>query len=158
MSEHELRWQLRQLPREIEPERDLWPGLASRLPGQHGRREKTWPWVAGLALAASLALAVILAPDLSPSAARIDASARNLQAELVEKEAEALTREYQAALRQLETAPVPAPLQPALQSLDQGAVDIRAAIAADPGSAFLLQQLQRTYARRLSLTQRAVTG
>ena len=33
MGENELRWQLRQLPRELDPPRDLWPGIAARLPG-----------------------------------------------------------------------------------------------------------------------------
>jgi hypothetical protein len=37
-------------------------------------------------------------------------------------------------------------------------VQIRRAIAADPGSVFLLEQLRRTYELRLDLTQRAVTG
>jgi len=35
---------------------------------------------------------------------------------------------------------------------------IQTAIAADPDSVFLLEQLRRTYDRRLQLTQRAVTG
>jgi hypothetical protein len=40
MSDNELRWQLRQLPREIDPPRDLWPGIADRLqrPGVPRRR------------------------------------------------------------------------------------------------------------------------
>ena len=38
------------------------------------------------------------------------------------------------------------------------ASDLRGAIATDPEATFLLDQLRRTYARRLSLTQRAVTG
>ena len=47
---------------------------------------------------------------------------------------------------------------PALATLDRSAADIREAIASDPGAVFLLDQLRRTYSRRLSLTQQAVTG
>jgi hypothetical protein len=155
MNEQELRWQLRQLPREIEASRDLWPGIEARLAARPARRARDVAWLCGLALAASLALAAVFVPrDPLPRAAR----GKVAQAEIVQREAEAMTREYQAALSELEGAPVPGPLQPTLESLDRSVLDIRAAIAADPGSPFLLQQLQRTYARRLSLTQRAAVG
>lgn len=153
MSDHELRWQLRQLPREIDLPTDLWPGIAARLQAAPAPRRR-WPWGASLALAASLCLAVGLAWQLrTPAPAPGDA-----EGELVQREAEALTREYQAALGQFEGAPLPAPIEPALATLDQSAEDIRAALASDPGAVFLLDQLRRTYSRRLALTQRAVTG
>jgi hypothetical protein len=53
---------------------------------------------------------------------------------------------------------LPAPLEPALATLDQGAAEIRQAMDSDPGARYLLDQLRRTDSRRLSLTQRAVTG
>ncbi|PZO08683.1 MAG: hypothetical protein DCF27_08065 [Lysobacteraceae bacterium] len=151
MSKTELRWQLRQLPREIDPPHDLWPGIQARLrPPQPARKGRAW-WV-GLAMAASLCLAVGLAwqPARSP--------APDPQAALVQREAQALTREYQAALVQFEGAPLPAPIEPALATLDQSLVQIRQAMDSDPGARYLLDQLRRTYSRRLSLTQRAVTG
>ena len=46
--------------------------------------------------------------------------------------------------------------RPALHELDASAVSIRAAIAENPRSRYLLGQLQRTYALRLQLTQQAV--
>ena len=151
MSDHQLRWQLRQLPRDIELPRDLWPGIAARLerPAPHRR-----PWLFAFAAAASLSLAVGLAWQLRSPAP----PAADFRAELVQREAEALTRESEAALGQFEGAPMPAPLEPALATLDRSAVDIREAIAIDPQAVYLLDQLRRTYARRLSLTQRAVTG
>lgn len=152
MSDNQLRWQLRQLPREIDPPRDLWPGIASRLERPAAPRRR--PWFAVFAVAASLSLAVGLAWQLrTPEPPQAD-----FRVELVQREAEALTREYQAALDQFEGAPVPAPLEPALATLDRSAADIRVAIASDPEAVFLLDQLRRTYARRLTLTQRAVTG
>ena len=151
MSDNELRWQLRQLPREIEPPRDLWPEIASRLDRPVARRR---PWFLALATAASLGLAVGLAWHLRDPAP----PPADFRVELVQREADALTREYEAALGQFEGAPMPAPLEPALATLDRSAADIRDAIATDPEALFLLDQLRRTYARRLSLTQRAVTG
>ena len=151
MSETELRWQLRQLPRDIEPPRDLWPGIAARLPATRPARWRPG-WLAGLAMAASLCLAV----GITWHQARPPAP--DVQAQLVEREAQALTREYEAALLQFEGAPLPAPIEPALATLDQSAAEIRRAMDSDPGARFLLDQLRRTYSRRLSLTQRAVTG
>lgn len=149
MGEHELRWQLRQLPAEIDPPRDLWPGIAARLPARKPRRRL--PWITGLALAASVSLAIGLAWQLrTPQAAPADP-----QAELVQREAEAMTREYEAALVQFDGAPMPEPLAPAITTLDRSAEEIRAALEADPDATYLLGKLRRTYARRLELTQRA---
>lgn len=153
MGETELRWQLRQLPREIEPPRDLWPGIAARLERRPSRRNRWW---VGLALAASLVLAVGLGVRLSSPGP--DQALAGGGAGLVNREAAALTREYEAALVQFQGAPMPAPLVPALDTLDRSAAEIRVALAADPDAVFLLDQLRRTYARRLSLTQRAVIG
>jgi hypothetical protein len=154
MTETDLRWRLRQLPRELEPERDLWPGIAARL--QAPTVARRMPWRAGLAVAASLLVAVFAwrqaAVDRHP-APMDDGTTR-----LVQAEAQAITREYQAALDQYATMPVPHELVPGLATLDRSVADIRNALAADPGSVQLLQQLQRTYALRLSLTQRAATG
>ena len=69
-----------------------------------------------------------------------------------------MTLEYEAALRQFQGAPVPDALTGSLHTLDQSAAQIRQAIHADPESVYLLQQLRKTYSRRLALTQRAVVG
>ena len=66
--------------------------------------------------------------------------------------------EPQAALRQFDGVPMPAQVEPSLKTLDHSVVQIQRAIAADPKSVYLLDQLRRTYSRRLELTQRAVTG
>ena len=78
--------------------------------------------------------------------------------DLLVREADAMTLEYEAALRQFEGAAMPAALRPALATLDRSALEIRGALADDPDAVFLLEQLRRTYARRVTLTQRAVTG
>ncbi|GAB2496642.1 hypothetical protein [Arenimonas alkanexedens] len=150
MSEIELRGQLRQLPHELDPPRDLWPGIAARLPARAPRR-RTGVWLGGLALAASLCLAVGLAWQVRQP----DAAPADPQAELVQREAEAMTREYRAALDQFQGLAMPEPLAPALATLDRSADEIRAALEADPDASYLLGKLRRTYAQRLVLTQRA---
>lgn len=153
MNEHDLRWRLRQLPSEMDPPRDLWPGIESRLqpPAAIPRRK---PWLAGLALAASLCLAVGLAwQQRTPAAAPGDPGT-----ELVQREAQAMTLAYQEALNQLPAEPAPDDIAPALATLDRSADEIQLALASDPGAVYLLEQLRRTYARRLSLTQRALAG
>jgi len=150
----DLRWQLRQLPREIDPARDLWPGIAAGIDSPRRRRPHRW-WV-GLAMAASLLLAVGVWTRIAPL--HRENAPQDLTAEVVRAEAHSMTRQYQAALRELDGAPVPATLAPSLHTLDQSAAQIRQAIAADPDSVFLLHQLQKTYSRRLALTQRAIAG
>lgn len=152
MTDPDLRWQLRQLPREIEPARDLWPGIAARLNPPAVRRGR--PWLAVFSLAACLCLAVGLAVVLRPAPAQ----GPDRTAELVQREAAALTLEYEAALLEMQSAPVPDPLVPALATLDASAGEIRRAMAEQPGSTHLLDQLKRTYSRRLALTQRAALG
>jgi hypothetical protein len=153
MSEHDLRWRLRQLPRELDPPRDLWPGIEGRLHPQAAAPRRR-PWLAGLALAASLSLAVGLAWHQGrPSPAPLDP-----RVELVQREAQAMTLAYQQALNQLPAEPAPDAFAPALATLDRSADEIQLALASDPGAVYLLEQLRRTYARRLSLTQRAMAG
>jgi hypothetical protein len=150
----DLRWQLRQLPRELEPTRDLWPGINAGIQTRRSRTPRRW--LLPMAMAASLLLTVGIWTRVAP--VQRETSAPDLTAQLVRKEAHAMTREYQAALRELHGAPVPAALAPSIQTLDNSAAKIRQAIAADPDSVYLLQQLHKTYSRRLALTQRAVTG
>lgn len=158
MNETDLRWRLRQLPREMEPARDLWPDIAAAARAQAKPRRR---WLSSLAMAASVALALGLAWRLAPSPdAPISTMAVQPDREglMLEREATAMTREYQAALLELHDAPVPSNLKPGLRVLDDSAKQIRAAIAADPDSPVLLQQLRKTYSRRLALTQRALTS
>jgi len=155
MTETDLRWRLRQLPRDIEPECDLWQGIAARIEARPARRPSRRGWMS-LAMAASVVLALGLGWQLRP--ASVAAPQADPTGRLVAREAKAMTLEYEAALRQFQGAPVPDALAGSLHTLDQSAAQIRAAIHADPESVYLLQQLRKTYSRRLTLTQRAVLG
>lgn len=156
-----LRWQLRALRRDQAPERDLWPGIEAALvrPPVAPRRNR---FALPVALAASLLAVVGVAgwwqagEPVSVQVARPDAA---LPATLVEREVAGMTRQYDAALMELGTARV-APdgnhaYSAALDELDRSAGLILDALAHDPDSRLLLQQLRRTYTQRLALAQRA---
>lgn len=143
-----LRWQLRALRRDEAPTRELWPGIAARLQAPRPARRR---WLVPTAIAASLLLVVGVLGQLDDPATLPAAE----PATLVQREADGMTRQYQAALQELAPASVPATLQPALDDLDRSAALIRDALARDPDSRLLLEQLRRTYAHRLALAQRA---
>ena len=150
-----LRWSLRSLRREVQPQHDLWPSIAQRIAATPqvamAAPAPAWRRFAPLAMAASLALAVGLVWQLRPdSAATVTAPG----ARLISAEADAMTREYQAALQEFEGAAPTTGDTTALHELDRSAAQIRTAMARDPGARFLLDRLQDTYARRLALTQR----
>lgn len=162
MTEIDLRWRLRQLPRELEPSRDLWAGIAARIDTPAPRRTPR-PWWLSLAMAASVLVAVGLGWRLSPAfsiavPAPSATASVNFTGHLVAREAKVMTIEYESALRQFHGAPVPDSVAGSLQTLDASAEQIRQAIATDPQSVYLLQQLRKTYSRRLALTQRALVG
>ena len=156
MKETDLRWQLRQLPREIEPANDLWPSIEAGIRREPMLQPRRGRWPFALAAAATLLLAGGLywrSGDSEPMPTR-----EQIEARVVSTEARAITDEYQAALRQFDGAPLPAQAEPGIAALDRSVAQIQSAIVADPHSVFLLEQLRRTYNRRLELTQRALTG
>lgn len=151
-----LRWQLRALRQDIAPQRELWPRIAERiaeLPQQPVQPRREAPVrlrrILPYAMAASLLLALgVTWQALMPSPTPGEVPLR--------RDAALITREYQAALAQMSQAPLHPEIAPALQDLDRGAAQILSAIDRDPNSRYLLDQLRRTYARRLALTQNAV--
>ena len=151
LSDDALRWQLRALRQDAPPSRDLWPDIAAALaaaPQKPVAAPASRRRVAPFALAASVLLAVTMTWQLQRTPEG-DA--------LIQREAAAMTRDYSGALAQMDAQARASPdYAPALHALDQSAAEIRHAIATDPQARFLLEQLRRTYARRLALTQRAV--
>ncbi len=148
-----LRWQLRALRKEVPPQRDLWPDIATRIAATAqasrapaARRPR---WLAPAAMAASLLLAVgvVWQGGLLRDASPADP--------VIRQQADVLTREYENALQIMPQTRSSSAYAPALRDLDRGAARIRGALEHDPDARFLLEQLRRTYARRLALTQRA---
>lgn len=148
LSDDALRWQLRALRQDAPPSRDLWPDIAARLSAapQSVAATPMRRRVTPFALAASVLLAVTVTWQLQKAPE---------DGALIQREAASLTRDYAGALAQLDQrAQAPEDIAPALHALDESAAQIRRAIATDPNAHFLLDQLRRTYARRLALTQR----
>jgi len=152
-----LRWQLRAMRRDEAPERDLWAGIAERIQAQPRQVAPQRPrWLAPVAMAATLVLAVGMV-GLWRSGAEGPASPGTPAAQsetLVQLEAQGMRRQYQAAMIEVGPGRPPAELQPAFDELDRNATLILDALAHDPNSRLLLEQLRRTYARRLALAQR----
>lgn len=152
-----LRWQLRAMRRDEAPGRDLWAGIAERIQAQPRQVRKQRPrWIAPVAMAATLVLAVGVV-GLWRSGGEGPALPGNATAQrdtLVQLEAQGMRRQYQAAMIEVGTGRPPAELQPAFDELDRNAALILDALAHDPNSRLLLEQLRKTYARRLALAQR----
>jgi len=147
-----LRWQLRALRQDATPSHDLWPGIAARLATQRAPVRRSPRWLGPVALAASLVLAVGSVGWFARTAG-VTAPTQAQSPTLVQREADGLSRQYQAALQEVQV-PMPPSLQPTAEALDRDVALIRAALARDPDSVRLLEQLRRTYAHRLALAQR----
>lgn len=114
------------------------------------RRPRRWRWafVAAMAACVVLVMGTGLLP-LTPAATSGDESVLQLQAD-------SMAGTYQQAMAALPQGALPPELLPALSELDHSAQLIRSAIAQSPEAAFLLGQLQRTYALRLELTRQGL--
>ncbi|MGQ4661576.1 hypothetical protein [Lysobacter sp. F6437] len=155
-----LRWQLRALRRDELPAADPWPTIAARLAGPRAESLATPSahpagprWAMPVALAATLAIALGFAGWWQGASSPAAPS-------LVQQEANGLTLQYQAAFAEVDALPASATLavQPAFDELDRSARLILDALARDPDSRLLLEQLRRTYSHRLALAQRVVLG
>ena len=148
-----LRWQLRGLRRDLPPSRDLWPGIAARIAETPvvAAPARTRRWLP-LGMAASMLLAAGLAWQ-------VQRPAPPPAAPLIQREAEALARQYQGALDELARLPQAQRAEaytPALRELDGSTQAILRALERDPDSRLLLEQLRRTYSKRLALGQRTI--
>lgn len=152
MSDSDLRWSLRQLPKEAAPGRDLWPDISARIAVHDGGPEKarpqwrrpSWAIAAGASLLA-LGLGWSL-PQRVP----------NVQEQMLQRQVAAMVSEYDAAWAQVAQEDVPPTLHSGLHALDASIVQIRQALQHDPQSLWLIERLQRTYALRLQLVQRGM--
>jgi hypothetical protein len=153
------------LPREVPPDRDLWPGIAARL--EPRRAARRWlPAAAAAALlvaASSLVTAHLVRRTTTPVAAVVPAAApAAARAELAAfGPRHALDKEYAAARRQLasmlasriDRLPRSAreKLEGNLAELHRAADEINAALALQPGDALLEELLLNTYQDELAV-------
>ncbi|WP_313170726.1 hypothetical protein [Stenotrophomonas sp.] len=115
------------------------------------RMQRRWPRYAAAAVVVALVAGagVLWLPQQPPAAVAVEESS-------LQHQANTITYQYRQAMATLPQQDVAAELQPALRELDESAGSIRSAIAQSPDAAFLLGQLQRTYALRLELTRKGV--
>lgn len=159
------------LPRERQPARDLWEGIAGRI----GARTASWArpsawWAAGLAAAATVAVVAWLSPlwpepgsppAQSPLAGTRPAAALPGAAGLdeAEREYERATAELMAALgeRRVSLSPDTAALvDENLRVIDEALVQVRAALARDPASPRLSRMLASTHEKKIETLKRVL--
>lgn len=165
----------RELPQELQPARDLWPGIEARLaerPRQARERHHAWP----MALAAGVAVAAVSAlltwsvmrapaPDADPPAAGtvragivpVDYGANSALGAAQLAAREELLPEFRRRFARL----APATQQAVLRNLaviQQAADEIDAALAQDPASGLLNELLIGTYRQELELYSKVVTA
>jgi hypothetical protein len=168
--------QLRSLPLEIAPGRDLWPGVAARLEAAHPATQVTarrpaWPWQAAAAVVlvagSSLLTATLLdsrVPPIQPAATVVPATATPDAAVVLPVAfgpAGNLDPEYLAARERLtqmlgeRIASLPvsarAKLEFNLAEMRRAADEINAALAEQPGDPLLEELLLKTYQDELAV-------
>jgi anti-sigma factor RsiW len=182
-----LRTAAGELPREMEPPRDLWRGIAARIQQPHGAagqgtevqfrrppRRLAPPWWLGRA-AAAVGLVVLSAgvttlvlragPEaplaVTPPAPEVARPATGLAAFA------STETEYQSAVRALETElearrgqlspQTVATIEENLRIIDAAIAETRAVLEADPGNADVPLMLSTVYRKKVELLERAVT-
>jgi anti-sigma factor RsiW len=166
------------LPRQRQPPRDLWPGIADEI-GRRRRftllssvtgRPAVW-WAAGLAAAAAVAVAVWVVPrgaDRGPAVAGPDPRVAVQRAstgtaleglDQAERQYQRATAELMAALETRRAALSPetsAAIDENLRVIDRALAEVRAALERDPASPRLGRMLASTYEKKIETLQRVL--
>ncbi len=159
-----LRSEARALSDSVEPERDLWPGIAARIAGAPAAapRRRSWfeGWTQGLAWAAVLAVALVGAYRLLAPVPEAPPRAEIMPAGLVpavgalETQTAAAGKELQAALAlrpEGMDAATGAALAANLDVLERAIAETREAWVAHPEDPALIYELTDLYRRKLDL-------
>jgi predicted anti-sigma-YlaC factor YlaD len=151
------------LPREIQPARNLWPGIAARLEAPP-RRATAWKRWAPLAIAASVLVAVtallterLTNPDTPTTTGATQAAVRTATFD-ADREYAMATDDLERLLaeRRAQMAPATvAVLERNLALIDAAIAESRAALAADPANADLRALLWGAHRQKLELLERA---
>lgn len=164
MDELEYRRLLKALPRSIEPERDLFPGIALRLDARapRARARPPFPFAAAAGFVAVVFAAGWLLLQRMPQAAQTEVAQ---QSPALLREAQALRVEYDAAWpvgaadqrARLREQADPR-LVAAWTELDAAESELREALTLDPDARFLLHRLKQVQDQRLQLTRKALSA
>ena len=152
MNEQQLDQAINQLPRQLTPQRELWPDIESRLTARKAdEKSPLWLW----ATAAMVTLVSLIGWQL----ALLPATDSNTQAQLPSAEIMLLQVYEQQKARQLQQATGIAEgfdnWQQQLQIWDQAIAQVQLALRFYPDEPQLLAQLQQLYQQQLSYLQQA---
>ena len=154
---------LRSLPRDIEPQRDLWPDIEARLDSQPSRRRPAWAWQAAAAVilvaASSLITASLLRRESVPTAQVAAPAAPVVRAAFGQPSGlgegyESARQELAADLeRRMSSMPESTrqKLVANLAEMRRAADEINAALARQPGDPLLEELLLNTYQDELGV-------
>ncbi|MCU0252578.1 MAG: hypothetical protein MUE61_20500 [Vicinamibacterales bacterium] len=151
--------------RDVEPSRDLWPGIESRLEERATRPRRAWAWQAAaaaiLVVASSLVTAIIMSRGPAPVAHRPVPESAPVAMPVAFGPSFSLNGEYAAARAQLAaelerrvaTMPPSArqKLEANLAEMRRAAEEINAALARQPGDPLLQELLLSTYQEELGV-------
>ncbi len=151
--EKHLEQQLNALPRERQPDKDLWQGIdlaiQARTDAPQAKRQPVW-----LASAAVLMVAVIIGFMMKPFSTAPDTDPLTGQS-LVNALSQQHEKEKSALLVSLEDTPaVTGNWQEQLTELEEAAEAIKAALQEDPNNTALLRMLQSVYQQQFLLIER----
>ena len=143
-----LQQQIDRLPREIQPQRDLWPGIDQAIEELVEQKPSATPWYALAASIAVLSLVLLTFTNRVPESVPGTQSMDQLVSQLSQQHEEqkqflltgyaqqpALTDNWQAQLNEL----------------DDAATAIRAALREDPANTALSSMLQQVYQQQIKL-------
>jgi hypothetical protein len=148
-SEQRLQDALNALPREVMPQRDLWPGIAHAL--MMPERAPSPPWYNHVALAASIMLVLALSLYFSPRETAQLMPNSELEQVLGALRDEHSLNKQMLLVRYEDREPYYAGWQEQLQQLEQAEARIYDAIREDPANLKLLEILRRNQRQQLNL-------
>lgn len=137
------------LPREVTPQRDLWPGIAHAL--LMPERAPAPPWYRHAALAASVLLVLALSLYFGPRQTVQQIPNSALEQVLSALRDEHTLNKQMLLVRYEDREPYYAGWQEQLQQLEQSETQIFDAIRDDPGNLKLLEILRRNQRKQLDL-------
>jgi hypothetical protein len=165
------------LPRELEPTRDLWPGIAARLQGgvrvlgfprrAEPRRRASRPLgllaaAAALVAVSSSVTAVLVRPEPKPERDAPDQFAVAVDADPLlraERDYERAAAELMAAIEERRDLLAPQTreaIESSLSVMDRALLDLRTALESDPGNRELARLFNTTHRKRVDLLREAV--
>ncbi|MCW8109154.1 hypothetical protein OPS25_11660 [Alteromonas ponticola] len=152
--EHELQRQLDTLPKEKQPQRDLWKGIELSLEAENPAESRSGLHAKHIALAASFALVAMVSwftfKPIEPQT-HDSLTGQSLVTALSNQH----QQQMNALLVKFEGQPaVTENWQQQLQELDSAANAIKAALEEDPDNTALLKMLQNVYQQQMMLVER----